>query len=141
MLQREVVERMVATPSTGAYGRLSVMLQYRFKMQHLLGVPSSAFRPAPKVASAVVKLVPLVPPDCIVARDELLFAQTVRRAFSHRRKTLRNALTGFATEAELECAGIDSGLRAENLSVAQFVTLSNCVTRVADRGSEPAERD
>jgi 16S rRNA (adenine1518-N6/adenine1519-N6)-dimethyltransferase len=132
---------MVAAPSTREYGRLSVMLQYRFGMQHLLSVPSSAFRPVPKVASAVVKLVPLAPPDRIVACDESLFAQTVTRAFSHRRKTLRNALMGFVTEAELECAGIDPGLRAEDLSVVQFVTLSNCVSYDTDRASGPAGRD
>ena len=140
MLQREVVERMVAAPSTSEYGRLSVMLQYRFQMQNLLSVPSSAFRPAPKVASAVVRLVPLVRPE-VVARDESVFGQTVTRAFSHRRKTLRNALSGFATDADLEDAGIDPGLRAENLSVAQFVALSNQVNRVrhvADRDSGQA---
>lgn len=124
MLQREVVERMVASPSTPAYGRLSVMLQYRFRMQNLVGVPSSAFRPVPKVASAVVRLVPLVCPD-VVALDETLFGQTVTRAFSHRRKTLRNALLGWVAEADLEQAGIDPGLRAENLSVAQYIAISN----------------
>jgi len=137
MLQREVVERMVAEPSTSAYGRLSVMLQYWFRMQRLLCVPSSAFRPVPKVASAVVKLVPLIRRE-LVARDEGLFAQTVTRAFSHRRKTLHNALKGFMAEAALEEAGVDPRLRAENLSVAQFVALSNRVTRVEDRATAPA---
>ena len=129
MLQREVVERMVAAPSTPEYGRLSVMLQYRFRMQNLLAVPSSAFRPVPKVASAVVRLLPLPRPD-VSARDESLFARTVTRAFSHRRKTLRNALLGHVAEADLEAAGVDPGLRAENLSVAAFVAISN---RVAER--------
>ncbi|OFZ90566.1 MAG: 16S rRNA (adenine(1518)-N(6)/adenine(1519)-N(6))-dimethyltransferase [Betaproteobacteria bacterium RBG_16_64_18] len=130
MLQREVVERMVAAPSTSAYGRLSVMLQYRFRMQKLLCVPSSAFRPVPKVASAVVRLVPLLRPD-VLAHDESVFGQTVTRAFSHRRKTLRNALQGFLTDADLEATGIDPGLRAENLSVDEFVALSNRVNRVS----------
>ena len=129
MLQREVVERMVAAPSTPEYGRLSVMLQYRFRMQHLFSVPSAAFRPVPKVASAVVRLLPHLQPD-VAARDESLFAETVTRAFSHRRKTLRNALLGHVTEAELEAAGVESGLRAENLSVAAFVAISN---RVSER--------
>lgn len=128
MLQREVVERMVAAPSTPEYGRLSVMLQYRFRMQNLLSVPSSAFRPVPKVASAVVRLLPLLLPD-VAARDESLFAMTVTRAFSHRRKTLRNALLGLATEADLHAVGVDPGLRAENLSVAEFVAISNRVAR------------
>jgi 16S rRNA (adenine1518-N6/adenine1519-N6)-dimethyltransferase len=105
------------------------MLQYRFRMQRLLAVPAGAFRPAPKVASAVVRLAPLQP--AAAARDERLFAETVTRAFSHRRKTLRNALAGFATEAELRAGGIDPGLRAENLSVAEFVALSNRVSENA----------
>ena len=129
MLQREVVERMVAAPSTPGYGRLSVMLQYRFRMQHLFSVPSSAFRPVPKVASAVVRLLPLLQPD-VAAHDESLLAGTVTRAFSHRRKTLRNALLGLVTEADLETVGIDPGLRAENLSVAAFVAISN---RISER--------
>ena len=129
MLQREVVDRMVAAPSTPEYGRLSVMLQYRFRMQNLLCVPSSAFRPVPKVASAVVRLLPLLRPDA-AARDESLFAKTVTRAFSHRRKTLRNALLGHVTEADLEAAGVDPGLRAENLSVAAYVAIAN---RVSER--------
>jgi len=132
MLQREVVERMVAAPSTSAYGRLSVMLQYRFRMRRLFVVPPGAFRPAPKVESAVVRLEPLARPAA-AARDERLFAETVTRAFSHRRKTLRNALEGHADEADLRAAGVNPGLRAENLSVAQFVAISN---RLAG-GAEP----
>jgi len=130
MLQREVVERMVAAPSTPEYGRLSVMLQYRFRMQNLLCVPASAFRPAPKVASAVVRLVPLLRPD-IAAHDESLFGLIVTRAFSHRRKTLRNALLGLGTEADLHAVGVDPGLRAENLSAAEFVAISNHIARQA----------
>jgi 16S rRNA (adenine1518-N6/adenine1519-N6)-dimethyltransferase len=126
MLQREVVERMVAAPSTSAYGRLSVMLQYRFRMHLLFVVPGSAFRPAPKVDSAVVRLVPLQSPDP-AASDESLFGQVVTSAFSQRRKTLRNALSKIATEADLRAAGIDPGLRAENLSVAGFVAIANRV--------------
>jgi 16S rRNA (adenine1518-N6/adenine1519-N6)-dimethyltransferase len=132
MLQREVVERMVAAPSTPEYGRLSVMLQYRFRMQNLLSVPSSAFRPVPKVASAVVRLVPFSRPD-VAAHDKSLFGETVTRAFSHRRKTLRNALLGLVTEADFEAVGVDPGLRAENLSVADFVAISN---RVAAQAGE-----
>ena len=130
MLQREVVERMVAAPSTPEYGRLSVMLQYRFRMQNLLSVPASAFRPVPKVASAVVRLVPLSRPN-VAAHDESHFGETVTRAFSHRRKTLRNALLGLVNEADLRAVGVDPGLRAENLSVAEFVAISNRVARQA----------
>ncbi len=132
MLQREVVERMVARPSTKAYGRLSVMLQYRFRMEKLLAVPSSAFQPAPKVESAVVRLVPVLRAEG-VARDEPLFEETVRQAFSHRRKTLRNALSGLASEADLHAAGIDPGLRAENLSVAEFVAIADVLAAKGER--------
>lgn len=128
MLQREVVDRMVAAPSTPAYGRLSVMLQYRFRMQSLFVVPASAFRPEPKVASAIVRMAPLPPRDP-EAEDESVFSQAVTRAFSHRRKTLRNALSGFASEADLLSVGVDPGLRAENLGVAAFVAIANRISR------------
>src|SRR5262245_47063926 len=91
MLQKEVVERMIAAPSTSEYGRLSVMLQYRFEMECILEVPAAAFNPAPKVESAVVRLTPhsrLPHP----ARDEAALGKIVAAAFSQRRKTLRNAL-------------------------------------------------
>jgi len=89
MLQREVVERMVASPSTPEYGRLSVMLQARFRMQKLFRVAAGAFRPPPRVESAVVRMLPLAEP---LDRGVPGFAELVRRAFSARRKTLRNAL-------------------------------------------------
>ncbi|MDR0480479.1 MAG: 16S rRNA (adenine(1518)-N(6)/adenine(1519)-N(6))-dimethyltransferase RsmA, partial [Gallionellaceae bacterium] len=89
MLQNEVVERMVAAPSTPEYGRLSVMLQYRFYMEKLLDVPPQSFRPAPKVNSAIVRMIPL-PQSGIVVRDEKRFAEIVMAAFGQRRKTLRN---------------------------------------------------
>jgi 16S rRNA (adenine1518-N6/adenine1519-N6)-dimethyltransferase len=119
MLQREVVERMVAAPSTPAYGRLSVMLQVRFAMQKLFRVAAGAFRPPPKVESAVVRLVPLAEP---LDRGVAPFADVVRRAVSARRKTLRNAL-GLAAE-ELEALGIDPRLRPENLSPADYVRIA-----------------
>lgn len=119
MLQREVVERMVAPPSTPAYGRLSVMLQARFSMQKLFRVAAGAFRPPPKVESAVVRLVPLAEP---LDRDAERFADVVRRAFSARRKTLRNAL-GLEAEA-LEALGIDPRLRPENLSPQDYVRIA-----------------
>ena len=113
MLQLEVVKRMVALPSTAAYGRLSVSLQTRFRMKKLFNVSRGAFRPAPKVESAMVRLEPLSTPLRV---DEDL----VRRAFSARRKTLRNALP----EVDFAAAGIDPGLRAENLSPADYARLS-----------------
>lgn len=124
MLQREVVERMVAAPSGPEYGRLSVMLQYRFEMEKLFAVASGCFRPPPKVDSAVVRMMPLARPEP-AALDEELLAATVTRAFTRRRKTLRNALDGVATEAELLSLGIDPGLRPENLTVADYVRIAN----------------
>jgi len=124
MLQNEVVERMVAAPSTPEYGRLSVMLQYRFQMEKLLDVPPESFRPAPKVDSAVVRMIPL-PASEIAVRNEQLFAAVVRTAFGQRRKTLRNTLRGYLDEADFEKLGIDAQLRAENLAVAEFAKVAN----------------
>ncbi|MDX8380312.1 MAG: 16S rRNA (adenine(1518)-N(6)/adenine(1519)-N(6))-dimethyltransferase RsmA [Gallionella sp.] len=123
MLQNEVVERMVAAPSTPAYGRLSVMLQCRFYMEKLLDVPPESFRPAPKVNSAIVRMIPL-PVSQILVRNEKLFAQIVSAAFGQRRKTLRNTLRSVIEEGELTQLGINPQLRAENLSVAEFARIS-----------------
>ena len=124
MLQNEVVERMVAEPSTSEYGRLSVMLQYRFHMEKLLGVPPESFRPAPKVDSAIVRIIPL-PVSEVVVRDEKLFAQVVAAAFGQRRKTLRNTLRSYLDEADFEGLGIDAQLRGENLGVGEFSRIAN----------------
>jgi 16S rRNA (adenine1518-N6/adenine1519-N6)-dimethyltransferase len=113
MLQLEVVERMVAAPSTPAYGRLSVALQARFAMKKVFNVGKGAFRPPPKVESAVVRLEPLS--EILHINEDLL-----RRAFSARRKTLRNALPGV----DFAAAGIDPTLRPENLSPADYARLS-----------------
>lgn len=119
MLQREVVERMVAAPSTPAYGRLSVMLQARFRMEMLFRVPAGVFQPAPKVESALVRMLPLAEPTDAGAPG---FADLVRRAFSARRKTLRNALG--LDEAELRALGYDPRLRPENLAPADFARIA-----------------
>jgi len=126
MLQREVVQRMAAAPGTPEYGRLSVMLQARFRVERLFAVPAGAFRPAPKVESAVTRLAPLraARPQIV---DEGLFAAIVVAAFGQRRKTLRNALKTLASEADLERAGIAPGARGETLSVADFVRLANAL--------------
>lgn len=100
MLQKEVVERMVAIPGTTDYGRLSVMLQYRFVIDWLIDVPPESFDPAPKVDSAVVRLIPR-PPAELDARDEAKFSALVAAALSQRRKMLRNTLRDFFAEAEL----------------------------------------
>ena len=113
MLQLEVVERMVAKHSTPEYGRLSVALQARFRMEKLFNVSKGAFRPPPKVESAIVRLAPR---DKILLIDEDL----LRRAFSARRKTLRNALPGI----DFQALKIDSGLRPENLSPEDYARIS-----------------
>ncbi|MBZ0072126.1 MAG: 16S rRNA (adenine(1518)-N(6)/adenine(1519)-N(6))-dimethyltransferase RsmA [Gammaproteobacteria bacterium] len=124
MLQQEVVERMAAAPGAAAYGRLSVMLQYRCAVTPLFTIGPGAFRPAPKVESAFVRLIPHpVPP--VTVRDEQRFAQLVRQAFSQRRKTLRNTLKGLLDAEAIAAAGIDPQIRAEQLDLAAFARLAN----------------
>lgn len=130
MLQKEVVMRMVAEPGTEEYGRLSVMLQYRFRMARVFDVPPGAFRPAPKVMSSIVRMMPL-PAAELTARDEDLLGRIVTAAFGQRRKTLRNTLKDFLDEADFTALGLDAGLRGERLSVAEFVAIANHVTAKA----------
>jgi 16S rRNA (adenine1518-N6/adenine1519-N6)-dimethyltransferase len=131
MLQREVVERMSAQPATSAYGRLSVMLQYRWNIDSLFDVAPSAFRPAPKVWSSVVRMIPhRVLPH--VANDEGLFSEVVMRAFGQRRKILRNTLRGNLGASEFEQLGIDPNARGETLGVADFVRIANLIAGKRD---------
>lgn len=124
MLQKEVVDRMVAAPSVPAYGRLSVMLQYRFEMTKLFEVRPGAFRPPPEVDSAVVRMIPRAA-GALGARDEQSLVRVVTAAFTKRRKTLRNALAGVIDEAALRALGIDPRLRPENLGVGEYVRIAN----------------
>ena len=124
MLQKEVVERMAAGPGSKVYGRLSVMLQAYCAVTPLFVVPPGAFRPAPKVDSAVVRLLPRAA-DSIGIDDHARFAAIVRAAFGQRRKTLRNALAGTVDAEAIAAAGLDPGARAEQLSVADFVRLAD----------------
>jgi 16S rRNA (adenine1518-N6/adenine1519-N6)-dimethyltransferase len=124
MLQKEVVERMVADPDTAEYGRLSVMLQYRFEMALQLRVPPGAFTPPPKVDSAVVRMVPLGA-QRPRARDGARFERIVAGAFSQRRKMLRSALRGIVAPEAFDAARIDSSRRGETLSVAEFIALAD----------------
>ncbi|WP_369934065.1 16S rRNA (adenine(1518)-N(6)/adenine(1519)-N(6))-dimethyltransferase RsmA [Xanthomonas tesorieronis] len=124
MLQKEVVDRMAAGPGSKVYGRLSVMLQAYCEVTSLFMVPPGAFRPPPKVDSAVVRLVPRAPQDIGIA-DRQRFADVVRAAFGQRRKTLRNALGGVCDAAQFEAAGVRPDARAEQLEVADFVRLAN----------------
>jgi len=126
MLQEEVVDRMAAKPGGKSFGRLSVMLQYRFRVEKLFDVPPGAFRPVPRVNSALARLTPhaVLPAQ---AQDELVLARLVSKAFSQRRKTLRNALADFATAQQLVGLGLDPLLRPENLSLEDFVRVANAV--------------
>ena len=126
MLQKEVVMRMVADPGTEEYGRLSVMLQYRYNMGRLFDVPPGAFRPAPKVMSSIVRMVPRPVAEC-TAVDEALLGKVVTAAFGQRRKTLRNTLKDLLDEAGFAELGIDPGLRGERLDVATFVRIANYI--------------
>jgi len=123
MLQKEVVDRMAARPDTPDYGRLSVMLQARFRVTKLFNVLPGAFNPPPKVDSAVVRLAPL-PPEAVPYTNAKAFAEVVARAFAQRRKTLRNALKGLVSAETLESLGIDPTRRGETLSVADFARIS-----------------
>ncbi|MDD5296996.1 MAG: 16S rRNA (adenine(1518)-N(6)/adenine(1519)-N(6))-dimethyltransferase RsmA [Rhodocyclaceae bacterium] len=127
MLQKEVVERMVATAGSTDYGRLSVMLQYRFFMARLFTVPPESFEPAPKVDSAIVRMAPRPAAD-LNARDEEMLAHVVSSAFSQRRKMLRNTLKGVATEADLESLAIPPTARAEDVTVEDYVRLANLLS-------------
>jgi 16S rRNA (adenine1518-N6/adenine1519-N6)-dimethyltransferase len=115
---------MVAMPSTPAYGRLSVMLQYHLAMEYLITVPPEAFEPAPKIESAFVRCVPhaALPHP---AKNAQHFAKIVMAAFGQRRKTLRNTLKGLLDDVGFIALNINPQLRAENLSLAQFVSISN----------------
>jgi 16S rRNA (adenine1518-N6/adenine1519-N6)-dimethyltransferase len=124
MLQKEVVDRMIATPSSSEYGRLSVMLQYYFSMDHLVYVPKESFEPEPKVESSFVRLIPHEEYPFIANNIEQ-FGRIVKEAFSQRRKTIRNTLKSFISENDFEKIGINPQLRAENLSVSDFVKISN----------------
>ena len=132
MLQKEVVDRIVAAPNSKDYGRLSVMIQYYCKPEFLFEVPPGAFNPPPKVTSAVFRLTPYVQKP-VVAKDEKNFANLVGHVFTQRRKTLRNSLKGRLDEKGIIATGIDPMARPENLSMAQFVMLSDaCVQTAAE---------
>ena len=124
MLQKEVAERIIAKPGTKIYGRLSVMLQYHYETKLLLHIGSGAFSPAPKVTSAFIRFVPRKS-QAIVAYDENNLNKIVRLAFGQRRKTILNTLKGHISVEQLEHLGINPKLRPEQLSVDEFVRISN----------------
>ena len=124
MLQKEVVDRLAAPPGGKDYGRLSVMVQYRCRVEKLFTVPPGAFNPPPKVDSAVVRLTPHATPP-VGVRDPAVFARVVQAAFSQRRKTLRNSLKGLVSAEAMTALGIDPVRRAETLGLQEFAALAN----------------
>ncbi|CAI8766461.1 MULTISPECIES: 16S rRNA (adenine(1518)-N(6)/adenine(1519)-N(6))-dimethyltransferase RsmA [Pseudomonas] len=124
MLQKEVVERLAAGPGGGDWGRLSIMVQYHCRVEHLFNVGPGAFNPPPKVDSAIVRLVPheTLP---FPAKDHRLLERIVREAFNQRRKTLRNTLKALLSSDAIEAAGVDGSLRPEQLDLAAFVRLAD----------------
>ena len=122
MLQKEVVERLAASPGTRDWGRLSVMTQIDHGVEYLFDVPPEAFYPRPKVQSAIVRLTPLASPrhaDC----DRLALAKFVQTAFAQRRKTLRNNVKGILSDSDIEALGLDPSVRAEALEIDDLVRL------------------
>ncbi|MFZ2973369.1 MAG: 16S rRNA (adenine(1518)-N(6)/adenine(1519)-N(6))-dimethyltransferase RsmA [Ferribacterium limneticum] len=127
MLQKEVVERMVAEPGNADFGRMSVMLQYRFYLEWLIDVPPESFDPPPKVQSAVVRLIPK-PVSELTAKSQEKLSQVVLTAFSQRRKMLRNTMKGMLSDAGFAELGIAPTLRPEDVSVEDYVRIANYLT-------------
>lgn len=126
MLQKEVVNRLVAGPNSKTYGRLSVMAQFYCDIIPVMEVPPTAFRPAPKVDSAVVKLIPKM--TRIPLKSIKALSQVTNMAFNQRRKTIKNSLESLFNEEQLRSLGLDLNLRAENLSLNDYCQLANLLT-------------
>lgn len=126
MLQKEVVDRLAAEPHNGDYGRLSVMVQYRCRVERLFTVPPGAFNPPPKVYSAIVRLTPYTEKP-VTVRDEGCLSRLVAQAFGQRRKTLRNNLKPLLDSTAIEGCGIDPGRRPETLSIGEFAALADAL--------------
>lgn len=136
MLQKEVVDRMVAPHGSKTYGRLSVMLQWRYRMTKLFDVPPGAFNPPPKVMSSVVRMVPKAKSE-VPEVDLALLSSVVANAFSQRRKTIRNALSAILKEDEIVSCGVDAGARAEALPLQAFVALTQKAAALGRRPVTP----
>ncbi len=126
MLQKEVVERICAKPNNRDYGKLTIILQYKYKCRYLLDVPPESFYPAPKVDSAIVSLTPRTDYDWHQV-DETNLNQVVSKAFSQRRKTISNSLKGLFSSEQLIEAGIDPLLRPENIELEKYISLSKLI--------------
>jgi 16S rRNA (adenine1518-N6/adenine1519-N6)-dimethyltransferase len=128
MLQDEVVERMIAEPAGKDYGRLSVMLQYRYSMDKLLDVPPESFNPPPKVNSAIVRMIPYAQHEMAPVNQTVL-SDVVKAAFAQRRKVLRNNLSAYRDKVDFDALGFDLARRAEEVPVVEFVALAQAVER------------
>jgi len=126
MLQNEVVERMVAEPGSKAFGRLSVMLQYRYAMDKLLDVPPESFQPPPKVDSAIVRMIPYAPHE-LADVDPTVLGTLVTAAFSQRRKMLRNTLAEYRETVDFDALGFDLARRAEDVPVDEYVRVAQAI--------------
>ncbi len=131
MLQKEVVDRICASPGSKKYGRLSVMVQYYYAVESLFDVYPESFDPAPQVTSSIIRLIPHAKPPVDI-KDLSLFSKVLSQAFSQRRKTLRNSLKAFLNEEALSNLGINPSARAETISLQDFAKLSNSLTHVQD---------
>ena len=132
MLQREVVDRMVARAGESDYSRLSVMLQYRYRIQKLFDVSPEAFNPPPRVTSSIVRMIPLGA-ERLRAQSDALFARVVQRAFSQRRKMLRGVLSEWTSMIPWEELGIEPTWRAEQVSVAGFIGITDALWQAGER--------
>ena len=129
MLQKEVVNRLAATPGNKDYGRLSIMMQYNCQVNSLFDVPPESFDPPPKVNSAVVRLVPHKTPP-VKVNNVTALEKVVTQAFSQRRKTLRNTLKPLLSAESIEALGVDPVRRAETLSLEEFANLANAAAGI-----------
>jgi 16S rRNA (adenine1518-N6/adenine1519-N6)-dimethyltransferase len=126
MLQNEVVERMVAEPGSKAFGRLTVMLQYRYVIDKLIDVPPESFQPPPKVDSAIVRMIPYAPHE-LPKVDDAVLGELVTAAFSQRRKMLRNTLGDYRDRLDFDALGFDLARRAEEVPVEEYVRLAQAL--------------
>ncbi len=138
MLQKEVVKRMAAQPGESAYGRLGIMVQYYCAVEDLFDVPPTSFDPAPKVDSAIVRLIPYKELP-FVANDIKTLETLVNVAFQQRRKTLRNSLKQLLTTEQMESLPVDLSLRPEEISLPEYVAMSNLLGEVSFNGKISAD--
>jgi 16S rRNA (adenine1518-N6/adenine1519-N6)-dimethyltransferase len=135
MVQREVADRLVAPPGSKTYGRLSVMMQYRARIEKLFDVAPSSFMPPPQVYSSFIRIMPFKKLP-ITANDEDVFTAIVQAAFNQRRKTIHNSLKTFITDEQWQRLSIDPQTRPEQLSVEQFVAISNIMTNKLQQAND-----